>query len=161
MPDTCLTRRHVLTCGCGLALAGSVVGCSSEPVMGPEKPIASLSELDVNIPIQFTYPDEEVAFLIDLGKKKMEGGVGPGESIVAYSGLCQHMGTPVEYKADQQQFVCPAHVSVFDALRDGTTVEGSAPTKLPRILLKIVQRRVYAIGVQGGVIYGRASNQQS
>jgi len=128
--------------------------------MGPEKPIASLSELEVNIPIQFTYPDEEVAFLIDLGKK-VEGGVGPDESIVAYSGLCQHMGTPVEYKADRQQFVCPAHVSVFDALRNGTTVDGSSPTKLPRILLKVVQRRVYAIGVQGGIIYGLASNQKS
>ncbi len=160
MPDTAMTRRRALTCGCGLAFAGSIAGCSSEPVMGPEKPIASLSEMDVNIPIQFTYPDEEVAFLIDVGKK-VEGGVGPDESIVAYSGLCQHMGTPVEYKADREQFVCPAHVSVFDALRNGTTVEGSSPTKLPRILLKVVQRRVYAIGVQGGIIYGRASNQTS
>ncbi len=159
MPETCLTRRRVLTCGCGLTLASVATGCSSEPVMGPEKPIASLSELDVNIPVQFTYPDEEVAFLIDLGRK-VEGGVGPDESIVAYSGLCQHMGTPVEYKADRGQFVCPAHVSVFDALRKGTTVEGSAPTSLPRILLKVVQRRVYAIGVQEGIIYGRASNQK-
>ena len=104
MPDTGMTRRRALTCGCGLAFAGSIAGCSSEPAMGPEKPIASLSELDVNIPIQFTYPDEEVAFLIDVGKK-LEGGVGPNESIVAYSGLCQHMGTPVEYKADREQFV--------------------------------------------------------
>lgn len=147
----------MLSCGCGLAAIGAASGCSSEPVMGPEKSIASLSELKVNIPIAFTYPDDELAYLIDLGKK-VEGGVGFRSSIVAYSGLCQHMGIPVEYKAASQHFVCSAHSSEFDALRDGMTVEGPSPSRLPRILLKIVKARVHAIGVQGGVIFGRGSN---
>lgn len=158
--DASLTRRRMLGCGCGLAVVGAVSGCSSKPVMGPEKPIASLSELKVDIPIAFTYPDDELAYLIDLGKQ-VEGGAGYRSSIVAYSGLCQHMGIPVEYKADSQHFICSAHSSEFDALRDGITVEGPSPSRLPRILLKIVQRRVYAIGVQGGVIFGRASNLNS
>ena len=158
MPDTGVTRRRMLAGGCCLALAGSMAGCSSEPMMGPEKSIASLSDLEINIPIQFTYPEEEVALLIDVGKK-VEGGVGPKESIVAFSCLCQHMGLPADYKGDKGRLVCPGHGSEYDALRGGHTVEGPAPRRLPRILLKIVQRRVYAIGVQGGVIYGRASNK--
>lgn len=158
--DAILTRRRMLGCGCGLAAVGAVSGCSSEPVLGPEKPIASLNELKVDVPIAFTYPDDELAYLIDLGKR-VEGGVGYRKSIVAYSGLCQHMGIPVEYQAASKHFVCSAHFSEFDPLNDGNTVEGPSPSRLPRILLKIVQRKVYAIGVQGGVIYGRALNHKS
>jgi len=128
--------------------------------MGPEMKIASLFDLRGNSLIRFTYPDEEPALLIDT-HKKVEGGVGPDESIIAYSGLCQHLGFPVNYEFGEKHFVCPAHSSVFNAMASGSTVEGPSPTKLPRILLKVVERKIYAIGVQGGVIYGRYSNQKS
>ena len=158
MPNTGMTRRQILTAGCGVALAGSTTGCSSKPVMAPEKKIIALYDLNVNAPIRFTYPGDEIALLLDVGQK-VEGGVGPRESIIAFSGLCQHMGCPVNYKTDQGHFICPCHDSEFDALHSGNTVDGPSPTKLPRILLKVVQRKVYAIGVHGGVIYGRAFNK--
>jgi len=158
MPEDGVTRRRILAGGCSLALAGALAGCGAEPVMGSEKHITALREVRVNSPIKFTYPDEEVAILIDVGRS-VEGGVGPGQSIIAYSGLCQHLGCPVDYASARKQFVCPCHGSIYDALRGGSTVEGPSPSQLPRILLKVSQRRVFAIGVQGGLVYGRASNR--
>lgn len=81
--------------------------------------------------------------------------MGPNGSIVAYSAQCQHMGCPVEYRAETQDFFCGCHASRFDALRGGQAVDGPAPRGLPRITLEVVDGEVFATAIDG-LVYGFA-----
>ena len=59
--------------------------------------IATLSDLQVGIPISFNYPLEETPnILVKLGQQA-QGGVGPDNDIVAFSQICQHMGCIYEF----------------------------------------------------------------
>jgi Rieske Fe-S protein len=64
-----------------------------------------------------------------------------GEEIAAYRteagdviqllAACPHQGCPVEWDADEAQWVCPCHRSKFEP--DGTLISGPAPSDLSRV----------------------------
>lgn len=54
--------------------------------------IANLKDLDVATPVIFNYPLEDQPNQLFKFGKKFKDGVGPDGAIVAYSGICQHMG---------------------------------------------------------------------
>jgi arsenite oxidase small subunit len=122
----------------------------------PRVKVASLSDLSSGA-FNAAYPDKtSLIQLIKLGEKAV-GGVGPDEDIVAYSGLCSHMGCPLVYDAEQKILQCPCHYSHFDAAADAMLINGPATQHLPRITLEVDGQDVYAVGVQG-LIYGRPHN---
>ncbi len=49
---------------------------------------------------------------------------------VVLSGLCTHMGCPVQWSAGERQFVCPCHDGRFTA--DGDVLSGPVPRPLDR-----------------------------
>ncbi len=125
---------------------------------GKEKKVVELTQISPLKPIPFNYPDENSpAVLIDMGKPVYMG-VGPKKSIVAYSNLCQHMGCPLNFEQKERLLVCPCHMSIYDPARGGMCIEGPAISRLPRIILKVRNGSVYAIGLTQGIIYGRAKN---
>jgi arsenite oxidase small subunit len=67
------------------------------------------------------------------------------------------MGCPVEYQPKIREFVCPCHQSRYDPERLGSIVQGVAMLPLPRVLLQVKQRAVWAVGVDG-LIYGYRNN---
>jgi arsenite oxidase small subunit len=135
------------------AAAQANTGESSYPVVD----VADLSDIEPETPIDFTYPDENSpAVLVRLPESAL-GGVGPDNSIVAYSILCTHKGCPVNYTAERKMFICPCHWSTFDPAKAGTLVIGQASEPLPQIELRIVDGKVQAVGVNG-LIYGRHTN---
>ena len=156
MQQTKLTRR-------GFTLAGgAAVGALAVPTAAQAAPVkkrvAALVDIKVGEPTAFSYPDNEPAYLVDLGHAQA-GGVGPKRSLVAYSALCQHMGCPVNFDAKTDHFVCPCHASVFDPARNGEVLEGPSTRGLPRIRLRVDGDAVYAVGIEHGIVYGRACNQ--
>jgi arsenite oxidase small subunit len=126
----------------------------------PRATIAQLSNVRPNTPVRFEYPLQgQASVLLDLGTAVPEG-VGPKQSIVAYSLLCQHMGCPVTYEASLREFVCPCHQTRYDPERLGSIIQGVAMLPLPRVLLELNDESVDAVGVDG-LIYGYRDNLHS
>jgi arsenite oxidase small subunit len=155
-----VSRRTLLGTGAagatavGLAQAGGVEAATRGY---PERRVVALSKLRVNRPVTFAYPlRAQPNVLLDLGHT-VPGGVGPKDSIVAYSILCQHMGCPVEYRRKSREFFCPCHQTQYDPERLGSIIQGLALRPLPRVKLEVRRGAVWAVGVDG-LVYGYRSN---
>jgi len=129
----------------------------------PRKQIGRLGELDLDVPIEFEYPDSTRAhsrcFLVKLGTEA-GGGVGPDRDIVAFSSICTHMGGSLAgtFKGAHKVIgPCTVHLTTFDLTRYGIVVAGHATESLPQILLEIDGDRIFATGVQG-LLFGRSHN---
>jgi arsenite oxidase small subunit len=127
----------------------------------PYKPkvVAKAAQLEENVPLAFTFPDEASPCALVKTGRPVPGGVGPNRDIVAYSTLCTHMGCPVNYDGTTRTFRCGCHYSVFDAELAGQMVCGQATENLPQVSLRYDAKSgaVTAVAVDG-LIYGRQSN---
>ncbi|MCL4765848.1 MAG: arsenate reductase (azurin) small subunit [Hyphomicrobiaceae bacterium] len=119
--------------------------------------VAPLAEIAVGSEIAFHYPDDDSPALLLRLDRPAEGGIGPGESIVAYSVLCTHKGCPVTFKKSHNMLLCGCHWSSFDPAKAGRMVIGQASEPLPQIALDVSGGVVRAVGV-AGLIYGRHTN---
>ena len=166
----CLSRRSFLVAGAGdtVVLAAGCAGISFpkgtalKVVEYPRKRIASLKDVRAHEPIAFNYPEEGYlynAFLVQLDGEAA-GGVGPGNSIVAFSGTCTHMGGPLSGQYRREHAVvgpCPLHLTTFDLRKHGMVVSGHATDTLPQVKLEIENGEIYATAVMG-LIYGLDRN---
>lgn len=141
--------------------AALAAGSKLKPWLAPSLPyksvkVGNVADLTVNKPVTFNYPDATTpAVLVKLGKPAL-GGVGPQNDIVAFSGVCTHMGCPIQYQGER--FVCRCHYSMFDPAKAGQTYQGLASTWLPQITLTVDKKGdIYATAVNG-LIWGRAKN---
>ena len=130
----------------------------------PRKFIAKLSELEMDVPVDFTYPDEGAYSENMVVKMGVEagGGIGPDKDVVAFNYACTHQGGPLQdtYKADTKSLgACPLHLSTYDLTRHGILISGQAYQSLPQILLELDGDDIYATGVFG-LIFGRYDNLQ-
>lgn len=125
----------------------------------PKLDVGKATALPLNQAKAFTYPDSSsLCYAIRLGAPA-PGGVGPNKDIVAYSGMCTHMGCPVTYDPESKSFKCGCHFSMFDAEMAGQMISGQATEDLPRVLLEFDDRTgtVHAVGIDG-LLYGRQAN---
>jgi arsenite oxidase small subunit len=157
-----LSRRELIVGGATGAVAAAAAGAgladaAAAPAAYPKLRVVALAKLKPNRPVTFSYPlATQASMLIDMGRAVPQG-VGPKKSIVAYSLFCQHMGCPVEYQAAIRAFVCPCHQSRYDPERLGSIIQGVAMLPLPRVLLRVKQGAVWAVGMDG-LIYGYRNN---
>jgi arsenite oxidase small subunit len=170
--DSGLTSRRALIGGGALVVVGGAAAIVAVATGGnddqettnaaagsgyPRRRIAAVSDIKPNTPVNFDYPGKgQTSVLLDLGGE-VPGGVGDNKSIVAYSSLCQHMGCPVGYQAEQKHFTCGCHQTRYDPAREGVVIQGVAQRGLPRVGLEIDGDDVFAVGVQG-LIYGYRTN---
>ncbi len=138
----------------GLAPAAAPAGASAAP---PELRIAELDALKPDVPVPFAYPDASSPAVLVRLRGPAAGGVGPGQSVVAFSVLCTHKGCPVSYKPERRLLICPCHWSTFDPAKSGQMVIGQASQPLPQIKLRVDGNAVFAVGVDG-LIFGRHTN---
>lgn len=124
----------------------------------PTHKLANVADLEVDQPVNITYPDERSpGVLLKLGKPA-EGGVGPDGDIVAFSTMCPHKGYPLNYSTADQSFNCPGHYSRFDPEAGGLQIWGQATQNLAQFALSVDDAGdIYAEGVDE-LIYGRTSN---
>ncbi len=161
-----ITRREFVKIG-GATVSGSLASgflpalaaTPSQPSENtyPTRTVAQISTMKINEPVQFTYPDESSPAIAVRLPGPASSGVGPGNSIVAFSILCTHKGCPVSYRPDRKLLICPCHWSSFDPAKQGEMVIGQGSQALPRILLRTDGDTLQAIGVEG-LIYGRQVN---
>ncbi|MCH8998860.1 MAG: arsenate reductase (azurin) small subunit [Proteobacteria bacterium] len=131
----------------------------------PRKLVGKLSELEVDQPLDFNYPDEELyseSLVIKLGQRA-GGGIGPEEDVVAFNYTCTHQGGPMQgtyQSADKVLGPCPLHLTTYDLTRHGILVSGQAYQSLPQVLLELDGDDIYAVGIFG-LIFGRFENLQA
>lgn len=123
----------------------------------PVVDVAPLDAIKVETPVAFTYPDQNSPAVLLRLQHSAPGGVGPNDSIVAYSGLCTHKGCPVAFRPERKLLICPCHWSSFDPAKAGQMVIGQGSEALPQITLRVSGTMVQAVGVSG-LIYGRETN---
>jgi arsenite oxidase small subunit len=163
-PACALTRREFVKLG-GAAVSGTVASgllpaFAADPVKSTAYPVADLgpvSALKVDSPVPFTYPDESSPAILLRLRESAKGGIGPGNSIVAYSILCTHKGCPVSYRAERKLLICPCHWSSFDPTKGGQMVIGQGSQALPQVTLRLQGDTIQAVGLEG-LIYGRYTN---
>jgi len=172
-PPLCVSRRHFLLTG-GITVMTILLVDGMIPGRGqaalqvatyPRKKIASLNQLALDTPVDFTYPRDDyysASFVVKLGRPA-GGGVGPERDVVAFNYLCTHMGGPLQgqYKA-QYKIIgpCPFHLSTYDLTKHGMIVAGSGTESLPQVVLEVEKDDIYATGVMG-LIYGYHDNLAS
>ncbi len=166
-----MNRRNFLLTG-GIATAVIMVGIPGLPqaqtpavvATYPRQFIAKLSELVVDEPFDFEYPDEGAyaeSILIKLGLEA-GGGLGPDKDVVAFNYTCTHQGGPMQgtyQAADKALGPCPLHLTTFDLTRHGLFISGQAYQSLPQVLMELEGDDIYAVGMFG-LIYGRYDNLQ-
>jgi arsenite oxidase small subunit len=142
-------------------IAGAAKGLPAVQTTHPRMKIGTVSALREGVAVNFMYPSPKFgpSFLVKLGTEA-GGGVGKGSDIVAFNGMCPHMGGPLigmykhEYKAVGP---CPLHLTTFDLTRFGMIITGQATESLPQVTLELDGDDIYAVGFLG-LVYGRNSN---
>ena len=100
--------------------------------------IASIDDLAVGGALTFTYPDEhEPCLLVRLTDREF----------VAFGQKCTHLSCAVVPRPAEGVFYCPCHEGRFD-LKTGVPVAGPPKRPLPRVVLELRGRDIYAVGVE-------------
>jgi arsenite oxidase small subunit len=150
------------------------------------KPVKSAA-LQAEVNYIFNYPYAATpCFLLNLGRRlvsgatlrtadahtyRWPGGIGPGQSIVAYSAICAHK---MSYPARQISFIsyrkqatqtgkrssvihCCSEHSEYDPARGAAVIGGPAPQPLAVILLDYDAKadELYAVGTLGGEMFDK------
>ena len=186
-------RSFVLACAAS-AVAASLPAMPSEAeprfyararLVGPDGAPLKARAVPANRNFIFHYPYAGTpCFLLNLGKPiqafaelktaeartyQWPGGVGPGQSIVAYSAICAHRLTYptreisfISYRDEKSAGSRFAHVihccsehSQYDPAEGAKVLAGPAPQPLAAILLEYdpASDGVYAVGTLGGELF--------
>ncbi|HEY6930969.1 MAG TPA: Rieske (2Fe-2S) protein [Thermoanaerobaculia bacterium] len=108
----------------------------------PVREVAALEELPVGGSKVFDYPSPGAACVLTR--------IGP-DRFVAYGQKCTHLSCPVIPKPEKNCLQCPCHDGVFD-LATGEPLSGPPRRPLPRLKLEVRDGRVFAAGVEYGVL---------
>jgi arsenite oxidase small subunit len=137
-----------------LALASSIkaitfIPAVTTPLSWPKVTVTNINSLKLLTPITFNYPLTNTPnTLVKLGVTA-QGGVGPDKDIVAFSGICQHLGcfygfTPIggsppcnkSFKAQVPEGYCCCHGSQYDFVNGAKVISGPAPRPVPQVQLE-------------------------
>ncbi|WP_200531700.1 arsenate reductase (azurin) small subunit [Halorubrum sp. LN27] len=176
------TRRRLLAT-VGTVGAASVAGCgfqapraddgSDAPAESPTERVGrldryprifvgSVDDLEDGAVETFNYPLEGTRNFLTKIESEAWGGVGSDGDIVAYNGLCTHMGCSVEGLVNPDREMagpCSCHYTTFDLSKGGMVVSGAATTDLPQVRLAVEDGDIYATGIDG-LVYGYRNNMR-
>jgi Rieske Fe-S protein len=170
-----------------------VVGLSSYPKVqlldtdgSPLTVEKVVAEYDVNTSelLLFNYPlTNEPNFLLNLAPDAtgVPGGIGPSNSIVAYSAICQHLGCPAPslsyyppsnpcsrtFGGLRFYLHCQCHGSTYDVTRSAAVLTGPTILPLPQVVLitdaptgsppEYPSGNIFAVGVSSPAVNGHTT----
>lgn len=103
-----------------------------------EKLIGVVEQVPVGSSIVFEYPREhDICVLVRRAENEF----------VAYSQKCTHLSCAVIPRPEEGTLHCPCHEGVFD-LSTGNPIAGPPTRPLPRIVLDIRGREIYAVAIE-------------
>jgi len=69
------------------------------------------------------------------------------EGVVAYSGVCKHLGCIVSnWDASKSEFVCPCHQGHYNPYQGGKVMSGPPPKAIPQLPIKIEGGQIVVAG---------------
>ena len=101
------------------------------------KLITTLDQIPIGGTIVFEYPAQHDTCVL---VRRADA------DVVAYSQKCTHLSCAVIPRPDEGTLHCPCHEGLFD-LASGRPIAGPPTRPLPRILLEIRGRDIYAVGI--------------
>ena len=135
----------------------------------PRVRIVNAKSLEMLKPISFNYPLVDTPnVLVKLGAKA-ENGVGDEGDIVAYSGICQHLGCyysflppgsspscDSSFKASLPQGYCCCHGGQYDFANNARVIGGPPPRSVPPVKLEYdpATGDIYAVAMGPPTIFG-------
>ncbi len=137
----------------------------------PKVKVANIKNLQPMVPVTFYYPLQNTPnFLVKFDSSfKPDFGIGPDKDIVAFSGICQHLGcyygflspgsSPPcnsNFKASTPQGYCCCHGSQYDFLHNAQVISGPAPRAVPRVdlIYDDATGDISAVSMQPPTIFG-------
>jgi arsenite oxidase small subunit len=135
----------------------------------PRVKLVNAQSLQALKPVNFNYPLVNTPnMLVKLGVKA-DNGVGEERDIVAYSGICQHLGCyyaflapgsspscDPSFKASIPQGYCCCHGGQYDLARSARVIGGPPPRSVPAVKLEYDSATgdMYAVGMGPPTIFG-------
>lgn len=108
----------------------------------PSMEVASRDELAIGASKIFDYPRAGATCVLTRVA---------ADRFVAYGQKCTHLSCPVIPNPENNCLQCPCHDGVFD-LETGRPLAGPPRRPLPRLQLEVRGGRVFAVGVEDGVL---------
>lgn len=108
----------------------------------PIRKIASVDQIAVGQTLVFNYPGEHDPCVLIRQSP---------DSFLAYSQKCTHLSCAVVPRPEEHVIFCPCHHGYFD-LATGRPIAGPPRRPLPRILLQVRGRDLYATGVESRTV---------
>jgi arsenite oxidase small subunit len=145
-------------------------------LLWPKIKVINIKDLKTNVAVNFNYPLENTPNYLVKCSEKAENGIGPGENIVAFSAICQHLGCIYKfippdgsppcrpsYDAELDMGYCCCHGSQYDYLEGGKVIGGPAPHPLPQVKLELDNSTgdIYAVQMGPPTIYGHGPSGTS
>ena len=105
-----VSRRGFLSVS-GAATAANLIGGAQTAADAATLPaaaaVAKAGSMKANVPVVFHYPDALSPALAIKMSHPVDGGIGPGRDIVAYSQICVHKGCPVTITLPKRPLCAP------------------------------------------------------
>ncbi len=157
-----------------VALASSIKAATFVPTVTttltwPKTTVANINSLTTLTPVTFNYPLTNTPNILVKLDVAAQGGVGPDKDIVAFSGICQHLGcfygfvpphgSPPcnkSYSAPSSEGYCCCHGSIYDFANGAKVVGGPAPRPVPQVQLEYDAStgNINAVGMSPPTIFG-------
>lgn len=110
------------------------------------KPVIKKDEPN-NLLIVYKFPSAEIVAPTDLK--------GVQDGVVAYSGICQHLGCQVgDNPSKPETILCPCHSGAYDPRAGCKVIGGPPPRPLPQLPIKLDAGGVMATGPLEGPYFG-------
>jgi arsenite oxidase small subunit len=142
---------------------------TTAPLAWPEIKLGNVSALDPSKPLRFNYPLVDTPCVLVKCGQPVDNGVGPDSDIVAFSGICQHLGCfyavlpkgssppcDTSFKAATPQGYCCCHGGQYDFSLGGKVIGGPPPRAVPQVMLRFDASTgdIHAVGMGAPNIFG-------
>ncbi|MBI4771431.1 MAG: ubiquinol-cytochrome c reductase iron-sulfur subunit [Chloroflexi bacterium] len=119
-----------------LPAIGYIIGPALQKNVQSWVRLGAVSKVEPGVPTLFkTNIERQTGWITDQEEVSAYVLTDDGQSYVAMSSICTHLGCRVRWVPERESFFCPCHNGVFD--KDGNVISGPPPRPLDRFETKV------------------------
>jgi menaquinol-cytochrome c reductase iron-sulfur subunit len=126
----------------GLPAVAYIIGPALQRATGNWIQLGAIAKVEPGVPTLFkTKVERQTGWIVEEQEVSAYVLTDDGQTFVALSNICTHLGCRARWIDDQQIFFCPCHNGVFD--KNGEVVSGPPPRALDRYETKVEDAVLY------------------